>query len=341
MPDAPLQIDSLGFHYEDAAIFNGVDLTVQQGEFVALLGPSGCGKSTLLRSIAGLATPQQGQITLNGTLVCSDGRNHVGTEDRGVGLVFQEYALFPHMTVTDNVAFGLQTPDADRVAHVLELVGMAHLGERKPSGLSGGQQQRVALARALAPRPALLLLDEPFANIDAVLRESLSRELLRVVRQEGTSALLVTHDQHSALSLADRVVILDGDEAGATILQDASAQQVYQQPATEAVAALTGECTVIDAVAHGEFAETDIGNVPLTRPRTGAIRLVLRPHQVRFIPDEAGAFRLSDVRYTGTTYRLSFEGPCMEIEAEAEGSQSPPAVGTSGRLEAQMPCWSF
>jgi iron(III) transport system ATP-binding protein len=174
-----------------------------------------------------------------------------------------------------------------------------------------------------------------------MLRETLGRELLRVVRLEGASALLVTHDQHSALSLADRVVVMDGDQSGSTILQDASAQQVYQQPATEAVAVLTGDCTVIDAVAHGESAETALGSLPLTHPRTGSVRLVLRPHQLRFVPDEEGAFRLSNVRYTGTTYRLSCDGPCPGIEAETDGSQTPPAVGTVGRIEAQAPCWSF
>jgi iron(III) transport system ATP-binding protein len=341
MPKVPLQITGLGHEYGNAQVLHDVDLTVNQGEFVSLLGPSGCGKTTLLRSVAGLLTPNRGAIKLGGTLVCDKGQNLVETESRGVGLVFQEYALFPHMTVAQNVSFGLQTADAQRVANVLACVDMTDFGNRYPSQLSGGQQQRVALARALAPRPSLLLLDEPFANIDAILRDSLGRELLRVVRHEGAAALLVTHDQQSALSMADRVVILDEYTKGPSVLQDASPSTVYQSPATESVAALTGECSVLDGIANGDHADTIIGTVPLATHKTGAVRIIVRPHSLQFVPNNDGDFRVIDVRYTGASYRLYITGKNQRFEMDLAGSKSPPAIGATGLLQASSPCWAI
>ncbi|MGB0638261.1 MAG: ABC transporter ATP-binding protein [Myxococcota bacterium] len=341
MHKVPLQITGLGHEYGNSTVLNQVNLTVHPGEFVALLGPSGCGKTTLLRSIAGLLTPNRGEIKLSETVVVEKGHNLVETESRGVGLVFQEYALFPHMTVTQNVGFGLQTADAQRVANVLACVDMTDFGDRYPSQLSGGQQQRVALARALAPRPDLLLLDEPFANIDAILRDSLGRELLRVVRQEGAAALLVTHDQHSALSMADRVVILDEHTTGSSILQDASPAIVYQSPSTESVAALTGECCVLDGTANGDHADTIIGPVPLANSSTGPVRIIIRPHSLQFVPHSDGAFRVNDVRYTGASYRLYITGNDQRFETDLAGSETPPVVGSTGHLKACSPCWAI
>ncbi|MAY81720.1 MAG: hypothetical protein CL930_13190 [Deltaproteobacteria bacterium] len=341
MPEVPLQITGLGHQYGASTVLENVDLTIGNGEFVSLLGPSGCGKTTLLRSIAGLLTPTRGEIKLSGRSVCSDGQNHVETERRGVGLVFQEYALFPHMTVTDNVSFGLPTMDSQRVAEVLDCVGMSDFGERYPSELSGGQQQRVALARSLAPRPSLLLLDEPFANIDAILRDSLERELLRVVRQEGAAVLLVTHDQQSALSMSDRIMVLDEHSSGSSVLQEGTPAIIYQAPATESVATLTGECSIIDGVANGKSAETIVGVVPLATDKTGPVRIVVRPNSMRFKPTEGGDFQVADIRYTGATYRLYITGKNEQFETDLAGSEIPPTIGTKGVLEFCHPCWAI
>ncbi len=208
-----------------------------EGEILALLGPSGCGKTTTLRLIAGLESPDAGTITLRGQVVAGPGRA-VPPEERGIGIVFQDYALFPHLTVADNVGFGAGAGGATGAASstVLDLVGLGGFGPRYPHELSGGQQQRVALARALAPAPALMLLDEPFSNLDADLRAQMRDEVERILRTSGTTAVFVTHDQEEAFTLADRVGVL---QAG-RIEQLAPPQELYHRPATRFVAAFVG-----------------------------------------------------------------------------------------------------
>src|ERR671910_308469 len=202
-------------------------LCVERGEFVALLGPSGCGKTTLLRLIAGFEEPEAGTVEVAGRPVAGNG-TWVPPERRKVGMVFQDYALFPHLTVAENVGFGLPRNERKtRVPIVLALVDLCGLGRRYPHELSGGQQQRVALARALAPRPKLVLLDEPFSSLDASLREDTGRAVVRALRAAGAAALLVTHDQGEALSLADQVAVM----MGGTFLQVASPAAVYLTPA--------------------------------------------------------------------------------------------------------------
>ena len=245
MPEA-LLIRDLRHAFGPTAVLGGVDLDVREGELVALLGASGCGKTTLLRAVAGLLTPQGGLIRLGGRSLVEGGVERVRCEQRGVGLVFQDYALFPTMSVRHNLGFGLSTPDPARVEHLLQVMGLQGLGERRPAELSGGQQQRVALARALAPRPALVLLDEPFANVDAQRRLSLGRFLTDALRQEGTAALLVTHDQDTALRLGDRVAVLSSGPSGSTVAQLDSPQQVYQRPVDAEVAQLTGPCCLFE-----------------------------------------------------------------------------------------------
>jgi iron(III) transport system ATP-binding protein len=338
---APLVLSGLAHSFGSTPVLDGVSLQVGAGEFVALLGASGCGKTTVLRAVAGLVTPSAGSIVIDGNTVVSRGVEQVPCEQRGVGLVFQEYALFPHMTVAENVAYGLETRDAARVNGLLEVVGMSALAQRMPAQLSGGQQQRVALARALAPRPALLLLDEPFANVDAALRDSLGRMLRRVVRDEGASVLMVTHDQQTALGLADRVVVLESHGDGSQITQDGSPATVYRQPASAGVAQMTGPCMMIEGAGHGDTATTALGEVPLTQSMTGPIKLALRPEQLRFVSDPEGCFMVSDVQFSGAHHQLRCTGNAGDWLVLGLGETDVPAVGTAGRIHVVSPVWSF
>jgi len=234
---AVVELDRLSRTFGDFAAVTDFNLTVNAGQFVALLGPSGCGKTTSLRMIAGYITPTAGRVLLEG-----QDATHLPPERRNIGMVFQSYALFPHMTVAENVAFGLQmrkVPQAeikDRVAATLKLVDLADLGGRFPKELSGGQQQRVALARAVVIRPSVLLLDEPLSNLDARLRQQMRDELKRVQREVGLTAILVTHDQEEALALADHIAILNRgrlEQAGAP-------KAIFRRPATRFVADFLG-----------------------------------------------------------------------------------------------------
>ena len=337
---APLQMTGIGHQYGQTPVLHGVDLTVHAGEFVVLLGPSGCGKTTLLRAVAGLVTPQRGHIDIDGRRATEDGQARIATEHRGVGLVFQEYALFPHMTVAENVGYGLSSPNPARVNGMLELVGLVDLADRKPSMLSGGQQQRVALARALAPRPSLLLLDEPFANVDAALRDSLGSLLRRVAKEQGASVLMVTHDQDAALSMADRVVVLEPTDKGGVIVQDDTPIHVYQRPATETVARLTGPCNVVDAVADGETANCLFGTIKLIQPRQGSVRLMLRPEHLHFVPDSEGVFTVQRIQFASGVYKLSCMGPQGLVQVQQSSDVDPPQVETNGHLDVTVPAWA-
>ncbi len=272
-------------------------LTITTGQFVALLGPSGCGKTTLLRLVAGFEHPDAGTITIAGRTVLSPWSPGLPPEQRNVGMVFQDYALFPHLNVEQNVAYGLgRSPArAARVAELLALVGLDGMGRRLPHQLSGGQQQRVALARALAPRPALLLLDEPFSNLDAGLRQVVRDEVRRILRHEQATVLFVTHDQEEALRLSDLVaVMLDG-----RVVQVARPREIYERPASRAVAAFVGAANFLPAVAEGTTATCALGQLPLARPASGPVELLVRPEMLELAADPAGTHTVAACSYTG------------------------------------------
>ena len=245
-----LDIDAVTVRYGAAVAVDAVSLTVQPGEIMALLGPSGCGKTTLLRAIAGFIRPDNGHVLVDGRSI-----DHLPPGKRGVGIVFQSYALFPHMTVAQNVAYGLEARNVPRakivrrVEAALLAVRMEAFGARKPRALSGGQQQRVALARALAIEPSILLLDEPFAALDRALRLDLQLEIKRLQRRFGVTAVLVTHDQDEAMSMADRMAVM---RAGRVEQVDAPAA-VYDQPATPFVAGFVGTTNTL----HGRIEARD------------------------------------------------------------------------------------
>ena len=245
-----LEVSQLGVHYKDRPqpAVDGVSFNLQAGEIGVLIGPSGCGKTTLLRAVAGLENAQAGSITLAGERVSSPAA-HVPAESRRIGMVFQDYALFPHLDVARNVGFGIArlpaAQRAQRIAEMLALVGLPDAGKRFPHELSGGQQQRVALARALAPKPRLLLLDEPFSNLDVDLRERLAHEVRAILKAAGATALFVTHDQLEAFAIGDKIGVMHHGK----LHQWDQAYALYHRPATRFVA---------DFIGHGVFAPARI-----------------------------------------------------------------------------------
>jgi len=320
-------------------VLKGVGLSVALGEIVALLGPSGCGKTTLLRLLAGLERPDSGRIALGGQVVADGRRLFVAPEKRGVGLVFQDYALFPQRTVGENVAFGLRkSPRAarpSRVAEVLARVDLAGYEARYPHELSGGQQQRVALARALAPSPSVLLLDEPFSNLDAALRRRLRLELGTLLRELRITTVFVTHDQDEALSLADRVAVM----AGGLIAQVGSPREVYQRPATEAVAHAVGEVNIVEGHGSAGSVDTLLGTLQGTGP-DGPVRVVLRPEDLGLVDESSEGGAVAEVRaveYLGREAHALVAIGDLTLSLRCE-REAPPSVGAAVRVCVRPTC---
>lgn len=275
---------------EPVRVLLSADLDVEQGSLVAVLGPSGCGKTTLLRIVAGFDRPDSGTVELNGVTIAGPGV-HVHPERRRIGVVPQEGAVFPHLSAAANIGFGLTRGSRRaRVAEMLDLVGLGGMGRRMPHELSGGQLQRVALARALAPEPALVLLDEPFAALDTALRASVREQVREAIRAVGATALLVTHDQEEALSVADEVAILTGGR----VVQQGPPMSVYASPSSPEVAAFLGDAMVLPASSDGSRAASALGAVRVSRSRAGKGHLVVRPEQVVVLP-RGGAGVAGDV----------------------------------------------
>ena len=299
----------------------GLNLEVAQGEVLALLGPSGCGKTTTLRLIAGFEAPDAGTIEVSGRIVAGPD-TLVPPEKRQIGMVFQDYALFPHLSVEDNVAYGVKKNDgahkprdrssqrrhlhrrAARVTTVLSMVGLSHLRSRMPHELSGGEQQRVALARALAPEPKILLLDEPFSNLDAKLRQQVREEVKEILTLSKVTGIFVTHDQEEALYIGDRVAVLNHGR----LEQVDTPQIVYQFPATTFVAGFVGVADFLSATFADGMLLTEAGLVPQSKAPTPLddLEVLVRPEDVAFEPMESGQGRLISRRYQGTfsLYRI-------------------------------------
>jgi iron(III) transport system ATP-binding protein len=306
---ASVRVRSLQHAYGSHRVVRGMDFVLQPGRIGCLLGPSGCGKTTVLRCLAGFEPVQGGEILLSDRVVSKPGLQ-VPPERRGIGMVFQDYALFPHLTVQKNIAFGLSrmaAPEAfDRTRAMLELVGLTPVADVYPHELSGGQQQRVALARALAPNPELLLLDEPFSNLDVELRERISVEVREILKAAGTTAILVTHDQNEAFALADEIGIMkDG-----TIEQWDTPYNLYHRPRTRFVADFVGQGVFLRGIAEGEgrlLTEMGVldGEWPTPVPPGDPVDLLLRPDDI--VHDDASpwqaevcakAFRGAEFLYT-------------------------------------------
>ncbi|MCY3945482.1 MAG: ABC transporter ATP-binding protein [Anaerolineaceae bacterium] len=295
-----LACHKLGKRFETVQALTDFSLSLRAGQVLALLGPSGCGKTTTLRLIAGFESPDSGEIHIEGRAVAGP-QGHVPPENRRVGMVFQDYALFPHLDVAGNISFGLKgsrEQRRQRTETMLSLVGLEGFGPRSLQGLSGGQQQRVALARALAPEPALVLLDEPFSNLDTHLRVRLRAEVRSILRATGTTAVFVTHDQEEALSVADQVAVMSAGR----LLQVAEPWRLYHEPASRAVAELVGESNFLGAEASGRVARCAIGDLELRQPAAGEVTLLLRPETLQVTG--GGPVRVEEVQFFGDHQRL-------------------------------------
>jgi iron(III) transport system ATP-binding protein len=281
-----LQVEDLVKGYDGRPVLEGVDLDVEPASLTAVLGLSGCGKTTLLRVIAGFERAERGSLALGGRTL-DDGRTYVAPEQRGIGYVPQEGALFPHLSVRENVGFGLSRRErrGEAVPELLRMVGIERLADRLPHQLSGGEQQRVALARALARKPAALLLDEPFSSLDASLRSHVREEVHALLTAQGVTTVLVTHDQEEALSLADRVAVLrDG-----RIVQQGSPADLYDQPADARLARFLGAVNLVPADFRSGSAHTPLGTLPLRGDAAAGPSgiVMVRPEQLEVRPREA------------------------------------------------------
>lgn len=312
-----LALSGVTKRYGTTAAVYDLDLFVGQGEVCALVGPSGCGKTTTLRLIAGFDAPDSGTVQIGDRLVVGE-RAFVAPEARHVGMVFQEYALFPHMTVAKNVAYGLKRKERDgvRVGEMLSLVGLSDCAERRPSELSGGQQQRVALARALAPCPDLLLLDEPFSNLDAALRNRVRQEVRKILKETGVTTLLVTHDQEEALSLADRVAVMNEG----SVVQVGTPEEVYGTPKGAWVASFLGDANVLSGTAASDGLECEFGTVPIAAGFTGPADVLIRPESIAL--GALGASPSDSANVPGTVIDREFYGHDQIVTVKLPSGQA-------------------
>lgn len=301
-----LAFRNVGHSYGSHRVLSGVSLEARSGEILCLLGPSGSGKTTLLRLAAGLEALQEGSIDLGGAHLAAPGRD-VPPERRSFGMVFQDHALFPHLTVAENIAFGIAGRPRDEirgiVAERLASVGLAGFEERYPHTLSGGQQQRVALARALAPSPAAMLLDEPFASVDVTRRRALREEARRALKAADVVTLVVTHDPVEAMEIADRIAVMEDGR----IAQCATPEELYTNPASALVASLFGEAQRFPAVADRGAAVTAYGPVPTENFEDGApVEVIVRPEAVTLEPARGAndSFRIADIRFLGRDWLI-------------------------------------
>jgi len=299
---------------ENGPVVDSLDFEVKEHEIFALLGPSGCGKTTCLRLISGFERADRGEVRVDGHLLESPD-HHVAPQDRGIGFVFQDYALFPHLSVIDNVAFGLtDIPKHKRHVYAEEVLcrtGMGDYKDRNPSELSGGQQQRVALARAIAPKPKLVLLDEPFSNLDAMLRDSMRKEVRDILKKAGMSALLVTHDQEEALSFADRIAVMNDGH----IEQVGTPEEVYYNPKTKFVAQFLGRTNIFHADANGSSeVNTNLGALRLNADAKGHVLCSIRPEHLTLEkptnqkPEEVGTVLGREFKGHDITYHVQLSG---------------------------------
>lgn len=329
--DSLLEVRDIRKSFDGVVAVDGVDINLSSDEMLALVGPSGCGKSTLLRMIAGLVPSDSGTIRLGGEVV-EGHRTRVSPERRSAGLVFQEHALFPHLTVEENVSFGLRgldrTAQGAVVDEMLSLADLTGYRTRYPHELSGGERQRVALARALAPRPQVMLLDEPFASLDHNLRVQLRQDVLAVLRQTETPAIFVTHDQREALAIGDRIAVMNNGR----VVQQGSAATVFHEPASTFVASFMGIASFLPIADGPTGASTMLGEVDLDGRIASACTAMVRPDDVQFASSPTGLSVVVGLEYHGTGWLVIAETPAGQEVSLLRSHLDPLAVGQRGTL---------
>jgi ABC-type spermidine/putrescine transport systems, ATPase components len=319
--DAILELSNVTKAFSEETAVDGISLDVERGELLTLLGPSGCGKTTTLRLLAGLETPTDGEIRLNDERVATaDGATD--PEDRDVGIVFQDFALFPHLSVRENIAFGLEGMDdvgtEARVDELLELVDLPDHGEKSPDQLSGGQKQRVAVARSLAPEPEVLLLDEPFSNLDVRLRVEMREEVRSILKEAGVTAISVTHDQEEALSISDRVAVMN--DGG--IEQLGRPEQVFEQPKSRFVASFLGRASFLTAYVHDETVKTGIGQFDAMSLDGYAAQYDGIGVDVLVRPDDLRAGRSHEEQTDGEVVSRQYVGPSFIYRVDLDSGDT-------------------
>ena len=335
-----VSVDEVSKAFGPTRAVDSVTLSVHPGELLGVLGPSGCGKTTLLRLIAGFERPDAGSVAVGGRVVAAH-RRWLAPERRRIGMVFQDYALFLHLSVAANVAFGLPRRErrGPRVLEALELVGLQHKAARFPHELSGGERQRVALARALAPEPEVVLLDEPFSSLDASLRGALRREVELILRDAGATAVLVTHDQEEALTLADRLAVMRNGQ----IVQVGAPEEVYAHPADRFIAAFLGDVNVLSGVGRDGGVETELGLFDVAGgPASGVVHVAIRPEQLELRTDHDANAEVVEREFRGhdVLYRLRHQGgrtvlvqlPSLELYEVGQRVYVRPATTALGAL---------
>lgn len=323
-----LNLSGIAHQFGEHSVLRDIHLQVSAGEILCLAGPSGCGKSTLLRLIAGLEQLQTGEIHLDNELIASPARQQL-PEQRDIGLVFQDFALFPHLSLLDNVAFGLhklhKSARSARALAMLERVGMSARAQELPHVLSGGQQQRVALARALAPQPRLLLLDEPFSNLDVRLRHRLRSETLHLLKASGTTSIMVTHDPEEAMFMADRIALMQHGK----ILQIGTPSEIYHHPVSPFAAEFFGDINRLEAQVKGGLVATPFGAIPAPALAEGSgAQILIRPESLQLAPANspgAQSLRLQEAHMLGATSLASVcinhEGKELELQMQLPSHQ--------------------
>jgi iron(III) transport system ATP-binding protein len=318
----------------DRPAITDISFAAREGEIVCLLGPSGCGKTTTLRAIAGFEPVTEGEIRLEGRMVSAPG-HRIPTEQRRIGMVFQEYALFPHLRVQDNVAFGLQhlaaAERASQVRQMLEMVGLADLTVRYPHELSGGQQQRVALARALVQKPAVLLLDEPFSNLDPDMAGKMREDLHDLLRRTKTTAVLVTHDHDEAFAMADQIAVLNNGR----LEQLDTPEAIYHTPSTPFVADFVGQADFIPGTIENGTVQTEIGTFPnQTGYRSGAqVVVMIRPDDIHIVPVEKSFAHIVARQFRGSENLYTIGLPSGQVVHSSEPSTTVYPVGAPVQLQ--------
>lgn len=310
MTEALLTIHDLSCHFDSFCAVDKISFELMPGECFALLGSSGCGKTTALRAIAGLESPSHGSIK-HQEQIFFDNNTNLAPNLRNTGFIFQDYAIFPHLSIKDNITFGIKDKSKKQstLQRLLTLLGLEAHADKMPHQVSGGQLQRVAIARTLAIKPSLVLMDEPFSNLDAKLARRLRNEIRQIFKAEGVSSILVTHNQEEAFDFADRMAVMEVGK----ILQIGTPEELYQQPQSAQIASFFGHCQIIPGQAQGTSARTSIGDVHLQTNHNGPCQILLRPENMRIQAVADSTLSIKDIRFLGARKEVTIQTPESDI----------------------------